>query len=235
MRASVSNAAAERVAAHVESEPGRARNQSRAAPSPPGRAPAASQPGTGLAASGSPSRFCRSLTVWMRPGSQLVDRRIWSRFPRARHAGFVQRQHVSWGAPRALLGAQACHLRDRRTTSFGFGAEARPVVLLALAAPGVLALLPARRAPPPDRLAAGLASCQWRLISARFARWAASSGSSSAAAIQSPSSGAVRLPWISAPRLRHRLGAGLVAPLRHHGGLIPAADGGQVGRRCSCC
>ena len=149
--------------------------------------------------------------------------------PRARHAGLVQRQHGVIGAYPERLGAQGRHLSRQAHHLLEVRGKARPVVLLALAAPGVLALAAGQG----ERLHQ-LAWQQARILPVAFdlrevgalgrvQRFALGSGNP----VAQLGGGALAVDQHA--ELRHRLGAGLVAPLRHHGGLIPAADGGQVG------
>ena len=149
--------------------------------------------------------------------------------PRARHAGLVQRQHGVIGAHPERVGAQASHLPRQAHHLLEVRGKTCPVVLLALATPGVLAFAAGERQRLHQRprqqacilpLALDLPQVRTLVLVQRFAL---------CLGYPLPKLGGGALAVDQHAELRHCFGAGLVAPLRHHGGLIPAADGGEVG------
>ena len=149
--------------------------------------------------------------------------------PRARHAGFVQRQHGVVGAHIKRLGAKARHFPRQGHHFLQIGGEACPVVVFALAAPGVLALA--------AREGQGLYQIrgqQTRILPVAF--YLGEIGALNviqrlAFGLGYPVAklGGCAFVVDQHAEFGHGLGACLVAALRHHGGLIPAADGAEVG------
>ncbi len=148
--------------------------------------------------------------------------------PRAGHARLIECQHGVVGAHAELVCPQTCHLSGELHHLFEIGGKTGPVVVFALAAPGVLALAAGERQ--------------------RLDQFAGQQAGILPLALDFAQVGALHLVQLLAlclgnpvaqfgggalvvddeAELSQRFGTRLIAPFRHHGGAIPATDGGEV-------
>lgn len=171
--------------------------------------------------------FTHGLDKSRQPAGQIAEDLI---EPRAGHARLIERQHDVVGAHAKRIGPQLRYFTGEFHHFLEIGSKTGPVVVLALVAPGVLALAASERQRF-DQLTgqqAGILPLALDLAEVGALHFIQRLTLGLGNPVAQLGSGALLVDQQT--EFGHCFGAGIVAPFRHHGRLIPAADGGEVAK-----